>query len=297
MAALRPKQRPSGPSSGGLELRSFSKLVADLDRRGIVTKRRYTKVAKYNGGIPFTYGPLAYFLKNRVYLGQTSHGGKWFNGEHAAIIDQDFFDRVQQVLKDSSNGRKAKRSDSGALLMGKLYDDRGNRMSPSFSTKNGVRYRFYINSALLRGRKDAAGSIPRVAAQEIEAIVDTSIRERINGLGRPASKDSIFERVDHITLKAKSIEVAAMIAGDESNLVIQTFEFPFEAKESSGASRIEPAQGGKPDQKLLQKPVIRRHTPFDRKPRGHCKTTPQGDPSGTKARVSGTRNNGVDPPG
>ena len=42
-----------------LELQSFSKLVADLDRRGIVTKQRTTKVAKYNGGIPFTYGPLA----------------------------------------------------------------------------------------------------------------------------------------------------------------------------------------------------------------------------------------------
>src|SRR5437016_3272154 len=37
-----------------LELKSFGKLVEDLDRRGIVTKRRKTKVAKYNGAIPFT---------------------------------------------------------------------------------------------------------------------------------------------------------------------------------------------------------------------------------------------------
>src|SRR4051794_17850091 len=52
-----------------LDLQSFSKLVTDLNRRGIVTKRRNTRVAKYNGGISFTYGPLAYFLKNRVYVG------------------------------------------------------------------------------------------------------------------------------------------------------------------------------------------------------------------------------------
>src|SRR5215216_7962064 len=32
-----------------LELRSFSKLVAELDRRKIITKRRNTKVAKYQG--------------------------------------------------------------------------------------------------------------------------------------------------------------------------------------------------------------------------------------------------------
>ncbi|MGY4471974.1 DNA invertase Pin-like site-specific DNA recombinase [Bradyrhizobium sp. LB9.1b] len=66
-------------------LGSFSKLVAELDRRKIVTKRRNTKVAKFQGGIPFTYGPLAYLLKNRIYIGETHHGGKWFKGEHEPI--------------------------------------------------------------------------------------------------------------------------------------------------------------------------------------------------------------------
>jgi len=125
-----------------LELKSFARLVADLDNRGIVTKRRNTKVAKYKGGIPFTYGPLAYFLKNRIYFGEMHHGGKWFKGEHEAIVDHETFDRVQQLLKSAATHRKVKRSESGALLMGKLYDDRGNLMSPSFSSKNGVRYRF-----------------------------------------------------------------------------------------------------------------------------------------------------------
>ncbi|MCS3481930.1 DNA invertase Pin-like site-specific DNA recombinase [Bradyrhizobium elkanii] len=58
-----------------LELRSFGKLVAELDRRKIVTKRRDTKVPKYRGGIPFTYGPLSHLLRNRIYLGQIHHGG------------------------------------------------------------------------------------------------------------------------------------------------------------------------------------------------------------------------------
>src|SRR6201991_2798280 len=39
-----------------LELKSFGKLVAELDQRKIVTKRRNTEVTKYQGGIPFTYG-------------------------------------------------------------------------------------------------------------------------------------------------------------------------------------------------------------------------------------------------
>jgi DNA invertase Pin-like site-specific DNA recombinase len=161
-----------------LELKSFSKLVAELDRRGIVTKRRSTKVAKYQGGIPFTYGPLAYFLKNRVYLGEVHHGGKWFKGEHEAIIDRATFERVQGLLKSNSQGRKVKRSDSGALLQGKLYDDRGNLMSPSFSSRNGVRYRFYVSSAVLRGRKGSAGSVARVAAEAIEQTIVSALRAR-----------------------------------------------------------------------------------------------------------------------
>ena len=60
---------------GYLEQKSLSKLIAELDREGIVTKRRDTDVPKYRGGIPFTYGPLAHVLKNRVYIGETGHGG------------------------------------------------------------------------------------------------------------------------------------------------------------------------------------------------------------------------------
>src|SRR6201997_3819229 len=68
-----------------LDLKSFGKLVAELDRRDIVTKLSDTKVPKHNGAIPFTYGPLAYLLKNRVYIGEVHHGGKWFKGEQKAI--------------------------------------------------------------------------------------------------------------------------------------------------------------------------------------------------------------------
>ena len=149
------------------ELGSFSKLVGELDRRKIVTKRRNTKVPKYNGGIPFTYGPLAYFLKNRIYIGETHYGGKWFKGEHQAILDHPTFDRVQELLKSNNVKRKVKFSESGAILQGKLFDDKGNRMSPSFSSKNGVRYRFYVSTAL-RGRKAKTGSITRISAPEID---------------------------------------------------------------------------------------------------------------------------------
>lgn len=54
-----------------LELKNFRQLVEDLDRNVIMTKTRIIARGRKIGGIPFTYGPLAYLLKNRTYLGET----------------------------------------------------------------------------------------------------------------------------------------------------------------------------------------------------------------------------------
>src|SRR6266849_9812016 len=242
-----------------LELKSFSKLVAELDRRGIVTKQRNTKLAKYNGGIPFTYGPLAYFLKNRVYLGEVHHGGKWFKGEHEAIIDRATFDRVQKLLVTKSNGRKAKRSESGALLLGKLYDDRGNLMSPSFSSKNGVRYRFYVSSALLRGRKAAAGSVTRVSAAEIESAVLASLKShqhQENFDSAPAPIDAL-ERVV-VGRDRLLVTIADAAGGDSASHEIRV-AWSTKAKEAA-AGAVE--DGNAPDvarnESLIQS-IVRAH--------------------------------------
>jgi site-specific DNA recombinase len=187
-----------------LDLQSFGKLVEDLDAKGIVTKRRDTKVKKFNGGIPFTYGPLAHFLKNRLYIGETGHKEKWFPGEHAAIVDRSVFDQVQELLASKPADRKATRSPSEALLLGKLYDDRGNRMSPSFSSKNGVRYRFYVSSALLRGRKTEAGSLGRVAAVDIESAVLAALAQ-CQGSSATKTEPASITTVERVIIAADQL--------------------------------------------------------------------------------------------
>jgi site-specific DNA recombinase len=49
-------------------------------------------------------------------------------------------------------------------------------MSPSFSSKNGVRYRFYVSTAM-NGRSHNAGSVTRISASEIENLVEASLGE------------------------------------------------------------------------------------------------------------------------
>ena len=63
-----------------LKLGSLNLLMADLRERGIVTKVRSLKTGCTVGGIPFTRGPLAHFLRNRFYIGEVVFKGEVLPG-------------------------------------------------------------------------------------------------------------------------------------------------------------------------------------------------------------------------
>lgn len=69
---------------------------------------------------------------------------------------------------------------SEALLLGRIFDDRGHRMTPSHARKQGIKYRYYISSALVQGQAEQAGTVSRVPANEIEALVVKSVRAHLN---------------------------------------------------------------------------------------------------------------------
>jgi site-specific DNA recombinase len=238
-----------------LELKSFSKLVTELNRQKIVTKRRDTKVAKYQGGIPFTYGPLAYFLKNRTYAGEVHHGGKWFKGEHKAILDKQTFERVQDLLEFNTNGRRMKSSKSGAPLQSKLYDDKGNVMGPSFSTKSGVRYRFYVSTAL-RGRKEKAGSVSRISAPEIEGMVENAARRYSRE--QDVSTKNWTDRIERVVVRTASILVALKTEGTDETAFTKTIEIPWASQKQRFTQIATAPSDGEPDQKFLQA-IVRAH--------------------------------------
>ena len=95
-----------------------------------------------------------------MYLGEINHRDKSYPGEHAPIIDPILFEAVQTKLTENCQGRRLLRQSSNTLLMGKLFDDRGNPMTPSYAIKKGVRYRFYVSCVLNQGRKEEAGIDP-----------------------------------------------------------------------------------------------------------------------------------------
>ncbi len=154
-----------------LELSSLGALIDDLRHEGALTRIRTLTSGRVVGGVPFTRGPLAYLLKNRMYLGQINHGLNSYPGAHPAIVDRDVFDAVQVRLSSQAAASGYRRSPSGALLTGKLFDHLGRPMTPSHAVKGGVRYRFYISRAPGQSVAGSAATIVRLPAPDIEEAV------------------------------------------------------------------------------------------------------------------------------
>jgi DNA invertase Pin-like site-specific DNA recombinase len=163
-----------------LRLGSLGLLMADLRKQGIVTKVRTLKSGATIGGIPFTRGPLAHLLRNRFYIGEVTFKGEILAGEQPAIVDRGLFEAVQAKLNEQLNNHKTTRMRSEAVLAGRIFDDRGNRMTPSHVRKRGIKYRYYLSSALLQGQPERAGAVGRIPAAEIECLVARSVRDHLN---------------------------------------------------------------------------------------------------------------------
>ena len=154
-----------------LELGSVRLLKQDLDRRGICSKIRHHSNGSIAGGRSFTRGALYALLANPIYIGDIAHKTVRYPGQHQPIVDRAIWDAVQQRLREQGQGPQVQeRKTARSPLIGKLFDERGNRLSPSYSTKNGRQYRYYISTALMTNTKAEAGGW-RLSAPQIETVV------------------------------------------------------------------------------------------------------------------------------
>jgi hypothetical protein len=73
------------------ELGSVSLLRAELDRLGLVSKRREGAGGRLAGGNQFSRGALYLMLQNRLYRGDIVHQGEAYPGQHEAILDPELW--------------------------------------------------------------------------------------------------------------------------------------------------------------------------------------------------------------
>lgn len=159
-------------------LGSVSELSKELNRLGIRSKRRTSKSGRVSGGVPFERGALYDLLQNHVYLGEISHRGESYPGEHEAIVTRDLWDAVQTRLAE---GVAAKRvganSKNPSLLAGLVYDPTGERLTPTHTVKDGRRYRYYVTQAALLPGSSRGTDRRRIPAHDLEELVSARIRQ------------------------------------------------------------------------------------------------------------------------
>jgi hypothetical protein len=141
-----------------------------------------------------------------VYRGETHRG------EHEPILDPTLFEAVQAKLAAQARVRRCRLRGSPAILGGRLFDDRGNRMSPTHTNKGGARYRYYVSQAVLQKKPETPGSISRVPAAEVEALVLAALRNHLkaSGAGEQSSdndRDLVARHLERVTLTPNHLEL------------------------------------------------------------------------------------------
>ena len=125
-------------------------------------------------------GRIHNLLINPIYIGKIRHKTEVYEGLHAAIIEQEQFDRVQVQLQAKSVIKRGKHPSRGpsAYLVGKVFDETGDRLTPSKSKKSSGRViRYYYSNRLISGGADPTGW--RLRADMLEGLLSDIVRTRL----------------------------------------------------------------------------------------------------------------------
>ena len=161
-----------------LALKSVHAVRDELARAGIRSKRRTRRDngAPY-GGQPFSRGALYLILRNRLYRGEMPHKGNAYPGEHSAIVDQPLWDGVQAALATNRVERAAgARTRRPSLLSGLLFDEAGERLTPTYAVKKGTQYRYYVSTSFVTGGGKTQSPGQRIPAGDLERLVIDRLR-------------------------------------------------------------------------------------------------------------------------
>ena len=190
-----------------LEAGSVVRLKQQLDAEGVGIPIRIDGGGRSTGGGLFSRGHIYKILSNPIYVGRIAHKDQIYDGHHPPIVTLDLWDEVQQSLSDHLGAARTKRTrqSSDALLAGQLYDDGGNRMSPTWARKGSKRWRYYVSQAVLQGDKCKAASILRVPAADVEALVTDAIAKPSSI--HATSQTEIRDLIDRVVISPATIRI------------------------------------------------------------------------------------------
>ncbi|WP_432449250.1 recombinase family protein [Aliiroseovarius marinus] len=150
-------------------LRDVKEQAENLDLRSRCRERAGGRVS---GGKHFDRGHIQHILSNPIYAGRIRHKKQTYDGQHPAIIDPPNWDKVQDMLQSGAAvARGSRQKATRSPLAGKLFDETGDRLTPSHSRKNGKRLRYYISRRLVKDRSRKHPDAWRLPADQVEGLL------------------------------------------------------------------------------------------------------------------------------
>jgi hypothetical protein len=160
-----------------VEAGSTTELAKELNAEGHRTKSWTTKTGQTRPGASWNKAHIYHLLNNPLYIGEVSHKGNRYPGEHEAIVSRDLWDQAHAILDTNYRNRAAKtRAETPALLRGIIRCAHCDcSMGPTFSKKHGKLYRYYL---CVHASKKGYDSCPTrtLSAREIEGVVINQLR-------------------------------------------------------------------------------------------------------------------------
>jgi len=163
------------------KLGSLIEVTDEAQKLGFRTraKEKPSESGKYAGGQYLSRSNIHYILTNPIYAGKIRHRSDTYDGLHPAIIDPKLWEKAQQKLMSSAKRRRGRPNvkSSSSKLIGRLFDETGNRLTPSHSMKGSRRYRYYISNRLLRKKSERSDANPgwRLPAKSLEDKISQAI--------------------------------------------------------------------------------------------------------------------------
>jgi DNA invertase Pin-like site-specific DNA recombinase len=258
-----------------LELGCVRSLAMNLLGNGIVSKVTVSKRGRQHGGQSFGRGALYHLLRNKLYRGEITHKGQAYPGQHPAIVPAELWDEVQRALAaNRSQHLRARAERVTHLLSGRLRDDAGNPMIPTYSRKaNGQQYRYYVSQGLLDPAKGTTGSVSRVPAEAIERLVEDEVFRRLSPAEQKRWKSSaLADRADRlrmlvvmIVVREREIEIglsdevdragAETVPGSGLEGGERVIKLPVAVKVTAGGKSIVTLDGRDPEEPLRPRPL------------------------------------------
>ncbi len=215
---------------------STTRLAQELHAQGYTTKAYTTKKGVVRLGRPWHKGLLYRVLSSPLYLGEVTHKGQRYPGEHEAIITQEVWDQAHAVLERNHRARGVQtRANTPALLKGVIRCAHcGCAMTPNFTKRRGKVYRYYLCVRAERGQRDccpvrclSAGEIERMVVDQLRAVLRApeilaqTYREARAQAGEAAAPGEAFSERDVVDALCSLDPIWEHLFPDEQARIVQ----------------------------------------------------------------------------